>query len=143
MIDCLYFFMECLCSLLLPDICLHLILLSPNIISRPKQYISFQDWHVILKLKLMIVLVYSSWISWWNVCPSLWIVCLHYFFQIYIFIWSFYPSTSVLGQKHTYKIMIDMFFLDKAKGRFSIKFFNFNEDCMSLFLECLSSLLFP
>ena len=92
----------------------------------------------------MIVLVHSSWISWWIVCPFLWIVCLHYFFHIYIFIWSFYPAISFLGQKHTHKIMIDIFFFkNKDNGSLSIKLFNFIMDCLSFYMECLSSLLLP
>ena len=90
----------------------------------------------------MIVLLSSSWISWWNVCPSLWIVYVHSFFQIYIFIWSFHPSESILGQKHTYNIRLRCF-LYNANDSLGIKLFNFITYCMSFFMECLSSLLLP
>ena len=111
--DCLSFFMECLSSLLLQDTHLHRIYLSINIISRPKKHIQYHDWHVISKIKLVIVVAYNSYISCWIVCPSLWNVCLHYFFQIYICKWYSFPSISFLGQNNTYILKIDKLFQKK------------------------------
>ena len=114
LMDCFSFFMECLCSLIHPDIHLHLISSSINIISRPTNIYDFMIEMLFLKT-LILVLAYDFKISLWIVCPSFQYVQLNYFFQIYIYTSDFYPSIQ-----HIYITM----------------------DYLSFLMACLSSLLF-
>ena len=85
------------------DICFH------QYHFQAKKWILSHDWHVNSKIKLLVVLAYNSWISWWLFCP---------FYELFVFTTSS-RYTSSLGiwihqyhplAKNIYNLIIEILF---------------------------------
>ena len=96
-----------------------------------------------LQKKLMLILSYSLYILWWVVCSSTRNVCIHFFFQIYIFTWYIYPSTSILPKKNHIISWLTCYFKNKVYGSISIHLSIIMMNCFSFFMQFFSSLLLP